>query len=131
MSDLKINLSNTTRGYMHLYWGYKHNGEHKERNISIPPYGLNYEIVFSSREEKEDFMKPKQHLFEGKKLILGSQDDKSMNKEKEELDKIEEAKAQSVQNESDANVEKQVERITQGEVREFQTQVVKNQRKGK
>lgn len=116
---------------MHLYWGYKHNGEHKEKTISIPPYGVNYEIVFSSSDEKEGFMKTKQYLFDGKKLILGSQDDKSMNKEKEKLDKIEEAKAQSIQNESDANVERQVERITQGEVREFQTQVVKNQRKGK
>lgn len=129
MSDLEIKLSNTTRGYIHLYWGYKHNGEHKERSISIPPYGVNYEIVFSSRQEKEDFMKTKEYLFEGKKLILGKQDDKSMNKEKEELDKIEETKAQSIQNESDANVEKQVERITQGEVREFQTQVVRNRRR--
>lgn len=129
MSDLTICLSNTTRGYLHLYWGYKHNGEHKERSISIPPYGLNYEISFSSMDEKEEFMKTKDYLFEGKKLILGSQDDKSMNKEKEKLDKIEETKAQSIQNESDSNVEKQVERITQGEVREFQTQVVKNQRR--
>lgn len=131
MSDLKIKLSNTTKGFMHLHWGYKHNGEHKERSISIPPYGLNYEIAFSSIDEKEEFMKTKGYLFEGKKLILGNQDDKSMNKEKEKLDKIEETKAQSIQNESDSNVEKQVERITQGEVREFQTQVVKNQRKGK
>ena len=129
MSDLKICLSNTTRGFMHLHWGYKHNGEHKERSISIPRYGLNYEIKFSSIDEKKAFMKTKKHLFEGKKLILGSQDDKSMNKEKEEFDKIEETKAQSIQNESDANVEKQVERITQGEVKEFQTQVVKNQRR--
>ena len=129
MSDLTICVSNTTRGYMHLYWGYKHNGEHKERTISIPPYGLNYEITFSSIDEKEAFMKPKAYLFEGKKLILGSQDDKSMNKEKEKLDKIEETKAQSIQNESDSNVEQQVERSTQGEVREFQTQVVKNQRR--
>lgn len=116
---------------MHLHWGYKHNGEHKERSISIPPYGLNHEITFSSRDEKEEFMKTKDYLFVGKKLILGKQDDKSMNKEKEKLDKIEETKAQSIQNESDSNVEKQVERITQGEVKEFQTQVVKNQRRNK
>lgn len=131
MKDLSICLSNTTRGFIHLHWGYKHNGEHKERYISIPPYGLNYEIIFSSIDEKEAFMKTKEHLFVGKKLILGKQDDKSMNKEKENLDKIEETKAQSIQNESDSNVEKQVERITQGEVREFQTQVVKNQRRNK
>lgn len=131
MSDLKIKLSNTTKGFMHLHWCYTHNGERKERSISIHPYGLNYELVFSSLEEKEAFMKTKEYLFEGKKLILGTQDDKSMNKEKESLDKIEENKAQSIQNESDSNVEKQVEKITQGEVREFQTQVVKNQKKGK
>lgn len=131
MSDLKISLSNTTKGFMHLHWCYNHNGETKERNISIPPYGLNYEVVFSNLEEKEVFLKTKDYLFEGKKLILGKQDDKSMNKEKEKFDSIEETKAQSIQNESDSSVEKQVERITQGEVREFQTQVVKNQKKGK
>lgn len=116
---------------MHLHWGYKHNGEHKERSVSIPPYGLNYEIVFTSSDEKEEFIRTKFYLFEGKKLILGSQNDRSMNREKEKLDKIEETKAKSIQNESDFNVEKQVEKITQGEVREFQTQVVKNQRRNK
>lgn len=132
MSDLKISLSNTTKGFMHLHWSYINaEGELKERSVSIHPYGLNYEIVFSSLEEKEKFLKEKEYLFVGKKLILGNQSDKTMNKEKESLDKIEETKAQSIQNESDASVEKQVEKITQGEIREFQTQVVKNQKKSK
>ena len=125
---MTIKVGNTTEGYIYLFWGFRGaDGAYKERSCSIHPRAKNYEITFSCEEEKKKFLKEKEHLFISKKLTLGNQDDKAMNKEREKAEEIEEEKTQSVQNASDELVRQQVENITQGEVVEFEAQAVKNQ----
>ena len=130
MAKTSILVSNTSFYPIELHWGYIDSvGNYKERIETIRDRAINFEIRFSSEKEKEMFLEDKEHLFESKKLVLGKQNDKAMQKAKEEKDKKEDKKTKEVQELVNESVQSQVKEITQGEVPDFEVQAVKSEAK--
>lgn len=125
MASNSILLSNVSLYPIEVHWCF--NG--KERIESLRDRAINHEIVFSSEEEKNHFMKVHNELFETKQLVVGKANDKQMQKAKEEKDKEESKKAKELQAKNDKEVKSKVAEITAGQVKDFEVQTEKGEGK--
>lgn len=125
MASNSILLSNVSLYPIEVHWCF--NG--KERIESLRDRAINHEIVFSSEEEKNHFMKVHNELFETKQLVVGKANDKQMQKTKEAKDKEESKKAKELQAKNDKEVKSKVAEITAGQVKDFEVQAEKGEGK--
>lgn len=123
MANNSILLSNTNSYPVEVHWCF--NG--KERVETLRDRALNYEIVFSSGEEKEYFMTVHKDLFDTKTLVVGKSSDKQMQKAKESKDKEETKKAKALQEQNDKEVKSKVAEITAGQIKDFEVQTEKSE----